>query len=246
MRGRLIAAGLCVYAAALVVIAPATLLDAELDHATGGRLRLAEASGSLWSGAGQLELLDPGDGAGVARPLSWRFRPASLLRGRVEYEVGLGDAAPAFPVTISPAGLEIARAEVELPAAVLGLAVPKLAALELTGKALIHVKDLSVGRGQMRGDATLRWRDAGSVLSPVSPLGDYELRLEADGGEIHIALRTLKGPIQIEGSGSWVLGERPAFVGTAHVPAEDRERMAPLLRLIAVQHGPGNFELRLR
>jgi general secretion pathway protein N len=246
MRGRLIAAGLCAYAAAIVVAAPATVLDAELDRVSGGRLRLAEASGSLWSGAGQLEALDPGDRSGVARRVTWRFRPASLLRGHIVYEVGVGDAAPAFPVTISLSGLEIAKAEIDLPAAVLGFAVPKLAALELTGEALIHVPQLSVGRGQMRGGATLRWRNAGSVLSPVSPLGDYELRLQADGREIHVVLRTLKGPIQIEGSGSWALGERPAFAGTSRVPAEDRDRLAPLLRLIAVERGAGTFELWLR
>jgi len=43
---------------ALIVLAPATLIDARLERASDGRLRLAEASGTLWSGAGQIEMRD--------------------------------------------------------------------------------------------------------------------------------------------------------------------------------------------
>ena len=38
------------YAIALAVTAPATLVDASLERATKGSLRLAEAKGTVWSG----------------------------------------------------------------------------------------------------------------------------------------------------------------------------------------------------
>jgi len=53
------------YAAFLVVLAPATLLDAGLRRASAGKLRLAQAHGSLWSGSGRLEIR--GGGRAVAR-----------------------------------------------------------------------------------------------------------------------------------------------------------------------------------
>jgi len=49
--------GLGVYAAALVALAPASLIDARLEQASGGRLRLAEAQGSLWAGSGWIAAL---------------------------------------------------------------------------------------------------------------------------------------------------------------------------------------------
>jgi general secretion pathway protein N len=244
-RRHLIAIGLLVYAVATIATAPATLVDAGLQRASHGRLRLAEAQGTLWSGSGQIEFRDPGGRTGVAKSLAWRFLPESLLRGRLVCEVGLDQPARRFPVTISLSRIEIANAEINLPAAVLGLGVPKLAPLGLTGDVLLRVASLSIERKEMQGNATLQWRDAGSVLTPISPLGDYELRLDGEGATVHAYLRTIQGPLRLEGKGSWATGDHPVFLATARVPAQQRQQLGPLLRLIAVERGEGSFELQL-
>ena len=98
----------------------------------------------------------------------------------------------------------------------------------------------------MQGGATLQWRGAGSALTPVAPLGDYELRLDGSGTAVRASLRTLVGPLRLEGSGSWTPGASPAFLGTARVAPEFRVQLEPLLRLIAVERGDGSFELQLK
>ena len=140
----------------------------------------------------------------------------------------------------------MANADISLPAAVLGLAVPKLAPLGLTGDVLIHVASLSIARDGMQGNATLQWRAAGSALTPMSPLGDYELRLEGEGAAVRASLRTLQGPLQLDGKGSWTHGDNPAFLAIAGVPPQHQQQLAPLLRLIAVERGEGSFELQLK
>lgn len=105
------AAGLCAYAMCLFILAPATLLDAGLQRASNGRLRLAEARGSLWSGTGQFEIRDATGRSGVSRDLAWHFQPQSLLHGRLGFAVDLGQAAKRFSLNISPWGLEIADAD---------------------------------------------------------------------------------------------------------------------------------------
>jgi hypothetical protein len=230
---------------ALAVLAPATLIDARLESASGGRLRLAEAQGSVWSGAGWIELRDAEGRAGVAKRFSWRVLPESLLRGRLVAEVQLEQDAKPFRLTLSPSRLEIADAGLHLPAAALGLGVPRLAALRLTGDVLVKIPQLSVERGRIDGDATLQWRAAGSALTPISPLGAYEVQLKAVGPAMHAALRTLEGPLQLEGKGDWTNGKAPSFLATARVPAQLQEQLAPLFRVIAVERGAGTFELRL-
>jgi general secretion pathway protein N len=239
------AAGLGAFVAALVALAPATLVDARLESASGGRLRLAQAHGSLWSGSGWIEIRDARGRAGVAQRLAWRVLPASLLRGRLEMELELDRAARRFPVTLSFSGIEIERAGMRLPAAALGLGVPRLAALRLSGEMQLEVPRLSLERGRLQGEATLRWRGAGSALTSVAPLGDYEVTFKAAGAGVHAALRTLAGPLELEGKGSWSNGGAPRFAATARVPAEHRERLSPLFRLIAVERGAGAFELQL-
>ena len=243
MRWVLVAFGLGVYAVALLALAPATLIDTRLQAASEGRLRLAEVRGSLWSGAGWIEVRDAQGKAGVARRLTWRVLPVSLLRARLVAQVTLEQAARPFPVSLSRSRLEIADAALELPAAALGLGLPALAPLRLKGEVLVNIAQLSLERGSVHGEATLLWRAAGSALTPIAPLGDYEVRFTAAGTAVHGALRTLEGPLELEGAGSWSSGAAPSFLVTARVQARHQEQLAPLLRLIAVERGAGRFEL---
>ena len=105
---------------------------------------------------------------------------------------------------------------------------------------------MSFGRSAIQGNATLQWRGAGSAFTRVSPLGDYELRFEGEGAAVRASLRTLQGPLQLDGQGSWTSGGNPAFLGTARVPPQQRQQLAPLLRMIAVERGEGSFELQLK
>lgn len=245
-RWPLIGLGIGAYALALIATAPASLIDERLAQASAGGLRLAEADGTLWSGSGQIEILDANRRSAIAKSIAWRIRPAYLLRGKLHYEVTLDQALRSFPLTISPSGIELADAEINLPAAALGLGLPKLAALGLTGDMLLRVTRLALGRGTLQGNATLQWHGAGSAFTRISPLGDYELRLEGSGAGAKALLRTLQGPLQLDGQGSWTSGSRPVFQGNARVPPQQMQQLAPLLRMFAQERGEGRFELMLK
>lgn len=242
----LAAIGLTAYALGIIATAPATLIDASLQSVSQGKLRLTESQGSLWAGSGQIEIRDPNGRAGVAKSVSWHMQPASLLLGRLLCEVKLDQTNKPFVVAISLSGIEMSNADMVLPATALGLGMPELAPLGLTGGISLHVAHLLVERKQMRGNATLQWRDAGSVFTPVSPLGDYELNVDGEGAMVHALLRTIKGPLQIDGNGSWESVNKPRFMAIARVPLEYRQQLGSLLRLIAVERGAGTFELQLK
>ncbi len=121
--------------------------------------------------------------------------------------------------------------------------MPRLAPLRLTGEVLVKIPHLSLERGRMDGDATLQWRAAGSALTPVSPLGDYEVRVKAAGPAVHAELRTLEGPLQLDGKGTWSSGARAELSGHRARSGAAPEQLAPLLRLIAVERGADRFEL---
>ncbi len=245
-RWRLLGLGLAAYLIALLASAPASLIDARLDRASAGGLRLVQASGTLWSGTGQIEIRDANRRSAIAKHIAWQVRPAYLLRGKLVYEIVLDNSAKRFPIAISPSQIEIEDADMNLPAAALGLGIPKLAALGLTGDMLLHVPRLAFSRGSVSGNATLQWRGAGSAFTRISPLGDYELRLEGDGAAVQATLRTLQGPLQLDGRGAWTVGRNPEFQGNARVPPQQMQQLAPLLRMIAVDRGEGRFALQLK
>jgi general secretion pathway protein N len=244
-RWHLVGLGIGVYALGLIATAPATLIDTNLQQASEGRIRLAEAHGTIWSGRGYIEIRDVKHQTGIARHIVWRILPAYLLRGKLRYDVTLGHATKRFSAIISLSRIEVTDAEINLSAAVLGLAEPKLAPLELAGDVVLQVTRLSFEHGAIEGSGTLRWRGAGSALASVSPLGDYEMRFKGDGSLVRASLRTLQGPLQIDGEGSWTVGRNPTFLGTARIAPQHRQQLAPLLRLIAVERSDGSFTLRL-
>lgn len=245
-RWSLVATGLSVYLLGVIATAPATLVDLGLQRISDGKLRLVEAQGTLWSGSGQVEIRDPDGRSGAAKSVGWRILPESLLRGHLTCEVKLDQASKPFPLTVSVSGIELSNAVISLPATALGLAMPKLAPLGLGGDLLLHITSLALARNQMRGKLTVQWRNAGSVLTPISPLGDYELKLEGRGTAVQAMLSTIGGPLQLDGKGAWEYGDSPDFLAIARVPPQHQEQLGPLLRLIAVERSAGSFELQLR
>lgn len=207
---------------------------------------MVEAQGTLWSGTGQLEIRDSSGRTGVAQSLAWHMQPASLLRGHLVYLLNLAQSTPPVTVTVSASQIEITNADISLPATVLGLAIPKLAPLGLSGDLSLHVANLSVASGHMQGNTTLQWHDAGSTFTTVSPLGDYELTLNGDGTTTQALLRTVQGPLKLDGKGSWANGDKPNFMATAQVPPQQQQQLDPLLRLIAVARGAGSYELQFK
>ncbi|MDB5811156.1 MAG: ral secretory pathway protein [Betaproteobacteria bacterium] len=245
-RKSLLACVVLVYAAALTAMAPASLLGAGLGQLSDNRLRLASVQGTVWSGAAQLVALSS-DGRVVAvKDIAWRVQPLWLLRGSLAVDVAFDGLAKHIPVRIGFDRVEFADVDINLPAAVLALGVPQLAPFELGGMLFLHVTNLVVTRNAVRGDATLQWRAASSALTPVSPLGDYELQIGNDGNAMRASLQTLRGPLALAGSGGWAPDAGPRFVASARVSAQYQEQLKPLLRLIAVERSDGDFELSLR
>lgn len=243
-RRSLVAIGLAAYALGMIGLAPASLVGAGLQRVSQGRLHLVAAQGTLWSGSGQVELRDAQGRSGVTKALDWRLRPESLLRGQLVGDIRLDQDGRRFPLTVSPSGIAIADAEIRLPAAVLGLAVPRLAALGLGGELELHIPGASMERGQWRGRAALRLRSTGSSFMPIYPLGDYELNLDGQGTAVQLLLHTLQGPLQLDGKGAWVIGHALEFLAVVQVPPQHMQQLDPLLRLIAVERGAGRFELQ--
>lgn len=240
------ALGLAAYACGLIACFPATWMDHKLGDATNGTVRIADAQGTLWSGSGSLEIRDQGRRIGPAQGLSWRLQPGDFLRGRLAFSVKLESAVQPMTLSAGWSGGELGQAAIQLPAAIIGLAVPRLSTLDLGGELLLKTERLKIGSDWFEGDASVVWQHARSGLTSVSPLGSYAMDIKGNGMLTSATLRTLQGPLQLDGQGSWAHDRSPVFSGHARVPPALRQQLDPLLRLITVERGAGNFEIQFR
>lgn len=235
----------------VVRFAPAQWLADAVQHATGQRVLLAEARGSIWNGDAVLVLGGgPGSRDASALPgrLYWRLTPnwsglkitaihACCLHGQLHLQLQPGWRALRLEVPPRPQGLG------HWPARWLaGLGTP-WNTLQLDGRMEMATPGLQVhwvqGRMRLEGELGLDLHDIRSRLSPIEPLGSYRVvvRGQGDGSEsAALVLTTLHGPLGLSGSGQWT-GARLRFRGEAQAGSAEATSLTSLLNIIGRRRG---------
>ncbi len=239
--------------ATLIWFAPAVMVDVALDRATLGRLRLANASGTFWEGRGRLVLADITAGVstsnelagdrtvvqGLVLPgeLTWSIRRMPILLGMIDASLRVDGMA-------APLRMSGSFNELRMSAGSLNLASMELSRLgspwnTIRPSALIGLRwnDLTIRSGLFDGKMTIELRDASSVLTPVQPLGSYQIEVSANGPQAVLNLTTLKGPLNLTGTGSWSDRGGLRFVAQAKPDPEEQERLQSFLALIGRREG---------
>lgn len=240
MRQALLWVGLTVVAVAVTILVflPAAWLGPMVERQTGGRLTLGDAQGTLWRGSAFVGGA-PGEGGAVTPLLpgrfSWRLSPLVLF-GQVSMELA-NDKALAQPVRISGSWSQwqVSAGELLLPAEGLaGLGAP-LNTLAPSGVIRLSWNLLDIARqGQavaVQGRTVLSLTDMGSRMSPVKPLGSYELAMDWRGQRADLGLRTVRGALLLSGSGTLENG-RLRFSGQAQAAEGYEDSLGNLLNLL--------------
>jgi len=240
MKRALLWIGLTVLAVAVTVLLflPAAWLGPMVERQTGGRLTLGDAQGTLWRGSAFVGGA-PGEGGSVTPLLpgrfSWRLSPLVLF-GQVSMDLA-NDKALAQPVRISGSWSQwqVSAGELLLPAEGLaGLGAP-LNTLAPSGTIKLSWNLLDIARqGQavaVQGRTVLSLTDMGSRMSPVKPLGSYEVAMDWRGQQADLALRTVRGALLLSGSGTLQNG-RLRFSGQAQAADGYEDTLGNLLNLL--------------
>lgn len=240
MKRALLWLGVVAFAVALTVLVflPATWLGAMVERQTGGRLTLGDAQGTLWHGSAFVGGA-PGEGGAVTPLLpgrfSWALSPLVLV-GRVHMRLENPDAL-ARPVTVEGSWSEwqVSPGELLLPAERLaGLGAP-LNTLAPTGTIKLVWNRLDLVRQPntvtVQGRTVLSMTDMGSRMSPVRPLGSYEMAMDWRGQQADVNLRTVRGALLLSGTGALENG-RLRFSGQAEAAAGYEETLGNMLNLL--------------
>lgn len=239
-------AGISSAAVSTLIFFPATWIDTMVEKKTAGRLTLGDAQGTLWRGSAFIG--GAASDSDAVTPLiqgrfSWRLSPMVLL-GSVDIELE-NTAALSHPVSVTGSWNQWHIS----PSAVI-LTMERLAAL---GAPLNTVKP----SGQMRlswgllqlgqhnrtielfGPMNLEMNDIASRLSPIKPLGSYNLSFDWLGRQAAVELKTNKGPMLLSGKGVIANG-RFQFYGRAEAETGQEEKLANLIHLLGQRRREGD------
>jgi general secretion pathway protein N len=235
----------------VVAFAPASWLTGAVASASGERLLLADARGTVWSGSAVPVLTGgPGsrDAAALPGRLSWtlgwrgaglevRATQACCLNGVLTLRVNPGLSR--WTVTLVPPPGWIGQ----WPSAWLGGLGTPWNTLQLGGSLRLLSPGFSLewiaGRWRADGSLDIELVNASSRLSTLETLGNYRLRLVGDpanAGQPTLNLSTQDGALQLSGDGSWGPGG-VRFRGEARAAPSDETALANLLNIIGRRDG---------
>jgi general secretion pathway protein N len=217
---------------------PAAWLGPMVERQTGGRLTLGDAQGTLWRGSAFVGGA-PGEGGSVTPLLpgrfSWRLSPLVLL-GDVSMDLA-NDQALAQPVHVSGSWSQwqVSAGQLLLPAdGLAGLGAP-LNTLALSGTIKLSWNLLDIARQgnavAVSGRTVLSLTDMGSRMSPIKPLGSYEMAMDWHGERADVVLRTVTGALLLSGNGALENG-RLHFSGQAAAAEKYEDTLGNLLNLL--------------
>jgi general secretion pathway protein N len=242
-------AGAIAVLATVIVFCPASWMSMLVEKQTGGRLTLGDAQGSLWHGSAFIG--GAPSGSDPVTPLlpgrfEWRLSPLALL-GQVDLDLANPDAlAQAVRVTGSWNQWQVNPGSMILPAERLaGLGAP-LNTIQPAGRMRLVWTALQLSRDgnaiAVNGTTTLHMDDIGSRLSPIKPLGAYQLAMDWRGRQAALELKSVRGPLLLSGSGSLTNG-RLKFSGKAEAEEGQEDRLANLLNLLGQRRRVGDKDV---
>ncbi|PUE53629.1 general secretion pathway protein GspN [Limnohabitans sp. 2KL-17] len=233
---------------ALLIWAPARWLAWGVAQASQGQVQWLDPRGSVWAGSAQLAL---SGGTGSRDPqalpgrLHWTLKPAwtGLQLG------WLADCCMAQAANLqvhagwSTWQVQSSDHSSQWPAALLtGLGAP-WNTLQPDGQLQLQTRSLQLqwaqGRMQMKGLAELHVQNLSSRLSPIKPIGSYQLQLRGtpEGTPTpSLQLSTQQGPLLISGEGQWV-GARLRFTGEARAQEGHEPALNNLLNILGRRQG---------
>jgi len=234
-------AGFASVALTVMLFLPATWMMYIVEKQTGGRLTLGDARGTLWRGSafigGAASGIDPVTPLLPGR-FSWRLSPMILL-GSVDAELE-NDAAMSRTVSVTGnwRQLSVSPGAILLPAERLAALGAPLNTIQPSGQMRLSWEALQLtkqnGNIGVVGSMHLEMNGIGSRLSPIKPLGSYDLLLDWHGTQAKATLKTTKGPMLLNGSGTFAGGQLQ-FSATAQAESGQEQGLANFLNLLG-QH----------
>lgn len=231
----------------LIVTAPATLLAKVVESVSNGQLVLANASGTIWQGSATPAIRQRAGSLLALEKLHWEILLLPVLTGKLSSQFRWENNVQEKPmlVTLSMDQLELNNAVLPLTAGLLGEISPLLQPVQLSGQVYIQSEKFILTMQGVNGSAVAEWSNAGSVLSPVKPLGNYRMNLTGAGERLDIELSTISGVLLLEGKGSFTAKQGLHFQVSARASADSKGSINELLSNFGPESSPGVHTLKL-
>lgn len=241
-------------ALAFITQAPAHWLTHAIEQASGERVLLPDAQGTVWNGSAQwvlnegpLNIGTTANTTSLPTRVTWQLGPRldwANWRPTLSATVASACCTPQpVRVDVSPmwrgVRVQVSDHTSNWPASwLVGLGAP-WNTIQPEGQMQLHTTQLQwsqqAGSEQLQGQAELQLQQLSTRLSTLRPLGTYRVRVQ--GGEgVALTLDTLEGSLLLQGTGQLHNG-RMRFNGEASAAPDAEAALSNLLNILGQRQG---------
>ena len=224
--------GFALFLLAAIVQFPAAWLAPWTAQATQQRWRLGAVDGTIWQGQATLSAFDRRSGRwhpGIG--IRWRFLWTELARGRAALQIDLDDGGQS-QLSATYQGWSIDRIDAALPVAYAAALLPGHAGrIRMVGRRAGARRGfrLPMVTSCLHGQDRPGLRNAAVAELPGPALGDFRVRVTAEGEALRFDVGTLRGRLQIAGAGE-LTAQTLRFSGEAGATGEGAAGLESVLR----------------
>jgi hypothetical protein len=230
-----------IFVGVMIVNTPAWVLNSPLTKYSRGQLKLYNLSGSFWNGSGLL----------VASASSKHNKTGAVPLIHLSWKVSLGlskymnvqlllDQRNVANVYLDKHGLSIDNLDISLSISQISRLSDIIDDLKIAGNLQLKAKHILIA-GKQTGTMDMIAKNVSSGMSPVNPLGSYNIKINLDGGKIDIATNDDDSTVlNLNGSGTF-----NALTVKASVSNEKAEKMKTFITLMGIPNPDGTYNLKL-
>lgn len=240
--------GILFYSIFLTTTFPASWLAWGLNKFDNGVVSLKQPEGSIWHGKADLIVRYPHNSLIPLGRTEWRINPFWLMIGKLSigFQAIEDEIQASGTVQATFSSIQLHNTKLLIPAPAIAKIYAPAEIISPKGTISITTDAVKYDKEGLHGESKLTWLQAGSDMTSVQPLGDYELLLTANGATTDIKLVTLKGDLELSGKGSWQTtgNGQINFNGTAR-PRGKAAELEAILSLLGRDMGGGRRLLKL-
>lgn len=225
-----------VFIVTLIRNVPTWVLGNAISHYSSEKVKLYNQTGTFWNGSGLLVANDPHTTHSAPLLLiDWKIKLG--LKKFIAINFNIGDTQIA-EVYLNSKGINLDNLNLSLSLSQVSQLSGVIKDLGLSGNMHLTASHLAIGK-IFTGNFNIDFTDISSSLSPVNPLGNYQIDLDAATGNI---------TVHTNGDSTLILngsGNMNSLTLNAKIAPSKTEKMQQFITVMGIPKPDGSYEMKI-
>lgn len=227
--------GFC-FVGGLIMYMPAWLVGSLADKYSEHRISTSNEKGTFWNGGGMLMASDS-DGKNLVQVTRINWKVKLGFSKFIDINFTSSDRTIAN-VSLTVKGLQVSNVNLNLSMDQLEPFLGNLSSMGLSGNVHVNASSLSLGKANT-GTINVKLEDVGSSISPVNPVGSYDVQLNLANSGIDV-VSSPDSVISVKANGTM-----KGLTLNSTVQADKKEKLLQFMTMMGLPQPDGSYQMKV-